>query len=202
MNTELKNSLLQMVEEARLKNELASDGSLYEGYPKPIRELHLKQANELEKIVETSGWPEISLVGKEGADADWLILQHAIGPFASNLLVSPSDFQWLRGDKHAGRYEIEDARHSATSFCTNCGSSLPWLAQRVERRLWFPRLRSTKIRGFAHFRTSSARRALFDMSSRDRYLTMMSFHKNSDKATTGGTSCHQGPGGLFRSSPR
>ncbi len=65
-------------EENHLKTELARDGSLYEGYPKKIRELHLKQANELESFVETYGWPKISLVGKEGADAAWLILQHSI----------------------------------------------------------------------------------------------------------------------------
>jgi len=65
-------------EENRLKNELASDGSLYESYPKKIRELHLSQANELEGIVETHGWPTISLVGEEGAEAAWLLLQNAI----------------------------------------------------------------------------------------------------------------------------
>lgn len=65
-------------EEDRLRTELAGDGSLYEGYPKKIRELHLTQANELETIVETYGWPKISLVGKEGAVAAWLTLQHAI----------------------------------------------------------------------------------------------------------------------------
>jgi len=70
MNEELKKRLVSMVEdERRLKSKLASDGSLYDGYPTDIRELHLKQANELESIVETDGWPKISLVGKEGADA-------------------------------------------------------------------------------------------------------------------------------------
>ena len=79
MNEELKSTLVKMVEEENhLKAELASDGSLYEGYPVKIRELHLNQANELERIVETYGWPKISLVGKEGADAAWLILQHSI----------------------------------------------------------------------------------------------------------------------------
>ena len=68
-----------MVEEQnRLRDELASDGSLYEGYPKRIRESHLHQANELEVIIEKHGWPTISLVGKEGADAAGLILQHSI----------------------------------------------------------------------------------------------------------------------------
>ena len=79
MNEELKNRLVQMVEEEnRLRTELASDGSLYEGYPKYIRELHLNQTYELERIVETHGWPKNSLVGKEGSDAAWLILQHSI----------------------------------------------------------------------------------------------------------------------------
>ena len=79
MNEELKKRLVTMVEEERrLRSELASDGSLFDGYPTVIRDLHLNQANELERIVEADGWPKISLVGKEGADAAWLILQHAI----------------------------------------------------------------------------------------------------------------------------
>ena len=79
MNEELKNRLVQMAEaERRLRTELAGDGTLYEGYPAAIREMHLRQACELERIIETDGWPVISLVGKEGADAAWLILQHSI----------------------------------------------------------------------------------------------------------------------------
>jgi hypothetical protein len=49
--------------------------------------------------------------------------------FASNILVSPEDFNWLRGEEFVGRYELEGARHFATCFCKNCGSSLPWLTQ-------------------------------------------------------------------------
>ncbi len=49
--------------------------------------------------------------------------------FASNLLVSPEDFRWLGGEDLVGRYELDGARHFATSFCKHCGSSLPWLAQ-------------------------------------------------------------------------
>lgn len=49
--------------------------------------------------------------------------------FASNLMVSPEDFEWLKGEANVGRYELEGARHFATSFCRTCGSSLPWLAQ-------------------------------------------------------------------------
>jgi hypothetical protein len=43
--------------------------------------------------------------------------------------VSPADFQWTSGEEFVGRYEFEDAKHFATSFCTHCGSSLPWLGK-------------------------------------------------------------------------
>lgn len=49
--------------------------------------------------------------------------------FAANILVAPDDFRWLEGDEYVARYELPDTRHFATSFCTSCGSSLPWVAQ-------------------------------------------------------------------------
>ncbi len=49
--------------------------------------------------------------------------------FAANLLVSPDGFRWTKGEELVGRYELEGARHFATSFCKICGSALPWLTQ-------------------------------------------------------------------------
>jgi hypothetical protein len=49
--------------------------------------------------------------------------------FAANLLVSPDQFRWRHGEAFVGRHALVGAKHFATSFCTNCGSSLPWLAQ-------------------------------------------------------------------------
>ena len=49
--------------------------------------------------------------------------------FASNIIVSPANFEWLSGQESIGRYELAEAKHFATSFCRNCGSSLPWLTQ-------------------------------------------------------------------------
>ena len=49
--------------------------------------------------------------------------------FASNLFVSPADFEWLGGGELVGRYELESAKYFSTCFCKNCGSSLPWLAK-------------------------------------------------------------------------
>jgi hypothetical protein len=49
--------------------------------------------------------------------------------FAANLLVSPENFRWTRGESLVGRYELAQAKHFATCFCTRCGASLPWLEQ-------------------------------------------------------------------------
>ena len=48
---------------------------------------------------------------------------------AANIIVAPKQFQWLSGESLVGRYELPEARHFATCFCTLCGSSLPWLAK-------------------------------------------------------------------------
>jgi hypothetical protein len=48
---------------------------------------------------------------------------------ASNIIVDPKQFEWLSGEDQVGRFEHPDARHFATCFCKNCGSSLPWMAQ-------------------------------------------------------------------------
>lgn len=47
--------------------------------------------------------------------------------FAANLLVSPEQFRWVLGQDCVGRYDGVDAKYFATSFCKQCGSSLPWL---------------------------------------------------------------------------
>lgn len=49
--------------------------------------------------------------------------------FAANLLVAPEDFQWLRGKDQVGYFALAEAKHFATAFCKQCGSSLPWLSQ-------------------------------------------------------------------------
>lgn len=48
---------------------------------------------------------------------------------AANLIVSPDQFKWLTGEEYVARYELEEAKHFATCFCKQCGSSLPWLTQ-------------------------------------------------------------------------
>ena len=48
---------------------------------------------------------------------------------ASNIIIAPEQFEWLRGEDQVGRFEHPEAKHFATCFCKKCGSSLPWLSQ-------------------------------------------------------------------------
>ncbi len=49
--------------------------------------------------------------------------------FASNILVRADHFKWTQGEPNIGRYELPEAKYFATTFCTKCGSSLPWLSK-------------------------------------------------------------------------
>ncbi len=49
--------------------------------------------------------------------------------YAANIIVDPKQFEWLSGETSVGRFELPDARHFATCFCKQCGSSLPWLSK-------------------------------------------------------------------------
>ena len=49
--------------------------------------------------------------------------------YATNIIIDPKQFEWLSGEDLVGRFEHPEARHFATCFCKNCGSSLPWLNQ-------------------------------------------------------------------------
>jgi hypothetical protein len=44
-----------------------------------MENIHKKNAARLQHIVNESGWPGKSLVGEDGAEAAWLMLQHDIG---------------------------------------------------------------------------------------------------------------------------
>lgn len=48
---------------------------------------------------------------------------------ASNIIMPPEQFRWTQGEALVGRFEPSDSKHFATSFCKQCGSSLPWLAK-------------------------------------------------------------------------
>ena len=71
--------LLAMAQEdRRVRAELAADGTLFEGYHPRMREVHDRHAARLARILDDHGWPVESRAGPDGAEAAWLIVQHAI----------------------------------------------------------------------------------------------------------------------------
>ena len=78
-NPELARELLALrAEDERVREELARDGSLFEGYHPRMQQVHDRNAARLAEIINEFGWPGRTLVGDEAAEAAWLLLQHAI----------------------------------------------------------------------------------------------------------------------------
>jgi hypothetical protein len=80
MNEQLRGKLLAMrADDTRVREKLAATGELFDGYNPLIERVHLKNAAELERMIdEHGGWLGKSTVGADGAEAAWLIVQHAI----------------------------------------------------------------------------------------------------------------------------
>jgi len=76
----LRRELLNMARLDRtVRAELAASGTLFNtGYEPRMARIHRRNAQRLWRIVESVGWPGTDLVGPDGAEAAWLILQHAI----------------------------------------------------------------------------------------------------------------------------
>lgn len=80
LQADLRDELLRMSEEdMRVREELAADGSLFEGYHPRMAEVHRRNGRRLIEIIDQYGWPGKTLAGEDGADAAWLIVQHDIG---------------------------------------------------------------------------------------------------------------------------
>lgn len=81
-NTEfkLRLELLSLADaDRRTRDGLAADGSLWEGYNPKMEAVHRRNAARLAEIMDEFGWPSSAMVGEDGAQAAWLIAQHAIG---------------------------------------------------------------------------------------------------------------------------
>ena len=61
-----------------MRAELVASGELFGGYEPRMARVHERNARRLHRIIESVGWPGTDLVGPEGAEAAWIILQHAI----------------------------------------------------------------------------------------------------------------------------
>jgi hypothetical protein len=89
MNASLRAELLALRDADRSRrDELIQDGSLGDGYHARMEEVHRANAARLKEIIAEHGWPTRDLVGENGAEAAWLIVQHAIGdpPFQREML--------------------------------------------------------------------------------------------------------------------
>ena len=77
---EIADELTAMAEEdQRVRGELLAEGVLFDGYQPRMAAVHHRNAERLAAIMTEIGWPGRSVVGREAADAAWLVLQHAIG---------------------------------------------------------------------------------------------------------------------------
>lgn len=79
MDETLRTRLLDLWErDKQARAELAETGELFEGYAPRMQQVHDENAAALREIVDEYGFPTISLVGEDGAEAAWRIVQHAI----------------------------------------------------------------------------------------------------------------------------
>jgi hypothetical protein len=80
MNETLRDELLAMrAEDLRVREELLLSGELTQGYAPRMEAVHRRNTARLREIIAEHGWPDVELVGADGAAAAWLIAQHAIG---------------------------------------------------------------------------------------------------------------------------
>jgi hypothetical protein len=91
MNQQLQQYLLDLGRrDEETRTRLLKEGRLFGGYAEEMEQVHLENAEKLQRVVDEHGWPGISLVGEDGAQAAWLIAQHAISnpPFQRACMAS------------------------------------------------------------------------------------------------------------------
>ncbi len=63
----------------KLRDRLIQDGQLGEGYNEEMEQLHNRNAEILNEILNSIAYPTIDKVGEEASEAAWLVIQHSIG---------------------------------------------------------------------------------------------------------------------------
>src|SRR6516165_5895262 len=80
VNEQLRQDLLAMrAEDLGVRQELMDSGELGGSYVPRMEEVHRKNAARLRELIELYGWPALDVAGQDGAEAAWLIAQHAVG---------------------------------------------------------------------------------------------------------------------------
>jgi hypothetical protein len=100
LNEVLRGELLAMrAEDFAVRAELAAADQLGGPYVPRMEAVHIKNAARLKEIVARHGWPAEDIAGKDGAEAAWLIAQHAVGdPELQRLAL-----RWVRDGAARGR---------------------------------------------------------------------------------------------------
>jgi hypothetical protein len=100
INEELRSELIAMrSEDQRVQADLVAAGELGGTYVPRMEVVHVRNAARLRELIARYGWPAEDLAGKDGAEAAWLIVQHAIGePEFQRRAV-----QWMRESADQGR---------------------------------------------------------------------------------------------------
>jgi hypothetical protein len=76
----LRGELIAMrAEDMRVRDELVAANELGGAYVPRMEAVHVRNAARLRELVDQRGWPAEDIAGKDGAEAAWLIAQHAIG---------------------------------------------------------------------------------------------------------------------------
>jgi len=80
MNEKLRKELLSMREkDISTRQRLVDHGELeHDSYHPEMRKVHEENNSRIKEIINENGWPLASVVGEDGAEATWLIVQHAI----------------------------------------------------------------------------------------------------------------------------
>ena len=63
----------------RVRQELLDSGELGGAYVPRMEAVHVKNAARLRALIAAHGWPGEDIAAKDGAEAAWLIAQHAVG---------------------------------------------------------------------------------------------------------------------------
>ena len=80
VNEQLRQELLGMrAEDRTVRQELIDSGELGGAYVPRMEGVHRKNAARLRELIAQYGWPAEDIAGGDGAEAAWLIAQHAVG---------------------------------------------------------------------------------------------------------------------------
>jgi hypothetical protein len=115
-------------EDLRVRSELEADGSLFHGYHPRMRAVHDEHANRVTRIMAEHGWPGEPQVGREGAEAAWLIVQHAIAqPAFQRQALSGLSAAAQRGEVPAWQVAmLEDRIRSFEGRPQRYGTQFDW----------------------------------------------------------------------------